>query len=77
MDYEATDKFYSSFVVTCEHNGTRFFLTDNKFATDIKRRAQIFRRIDDAERAASWERDDVKTWRGAFDWRADMVAKFF
>lgn len=54
MDYEATDRYMSSWVVTCVRLGTRYYLADNdaETATDIWKLARIYRYRDLAEETA-------------------------
>jgi len=53
-------------VVTCQINGTRFFLTDDGLATDIPARAATFRDQTDAQTTAIIETTQA-AWEG-FDW---------
>lgn len=71
MDYEATDRYMSSWVVTCTKNETRFFLTDDGLASDILSRAAIYRWADKAEQAAI-EANAEKAWDG-FLWEEISV----
>jgi hypothetical protein len=73
MDYEATDREMSQWLVVALKNGTRFFLTDGGNATDMLVRARRFRYFDwahDAAKRASAE----YAWRG-FDWQPLMRAE--
>jgi len=79
MDYEATDRLMSSWHVSCLHNGTRFYLTDDGVASDIRSNAAVFRYLDRAEfaaRKARMERSKsgAYSWIG-FDWGAFSVAE--
>lgn len=51
--FESTDRDMSSWVLTCEHNGTRFFVNDEGTYTDMLSRARRFRWADQAEACAS------------------------
>jgi hypothetical protein len=50
-------------VVTCTENGIRFFLAENRHATDIVDRAHGFRDGTDAALAAGQERKDSRAWQ--------------
>lgn len=71
MDYEATDRFMSSWVVACERSGVLFFLTDEGLATDMLARAHLWRWQDHAEDAAKRATAEPG-WKG-FVWRAMSV----
>lgn len=71
MDYNAIDRDMSSWVVSCVRNGTRFYLTEQKVASDILSRAARFRYNVIAAKVADLERDE-KAWEG-FDWQAMSV----
>ena len=55
MDYEATDREMSSWVVTAKKQNTRFFLTAEKSATTILANAKRYRWLDVAEAEAMEE----------------------
>lgn len=50
--FEDTDRDMSSWVLSCVHNGYRFFLSDSGTYTDILGNARRFRWFDLAEAAA-------------------------
>lgn len=68
MDYEAIDREMSRWLVSCEKNGTRFYLTDEGTASDILSRARRYRDIAAAEVSADGARLE-RAWSG-FDWQA-------
>lgn len=72
MDYEATDRDMASWVVSCVHNGTRFYLTIEGTATDIPARANTWRWQDQADTAAHDARGEY-AWQG-YDWQPMRVA---
>ena len=67
MSHESIDKEMSQWLVSCEHKGTRFFLTPEHTATDILERAARFRDRDLALYAAVTERE-APAWAGRFSW---------
>ncbi len=74
MDYEATDRFMSSWVVSCTLNGTRFYLTDERLASDMLSRAKVYRWEDEAAEAATSSLLEA-AWGPAFTWRPLRVAE--
>lgn len=62
---DALDRSVIEYVVTCEHNGVRFFIADSPGnpATDILDRARRFRDFTDGELFAQVERR-VDAWHG-------------
>ena len=74
MDYEAEDRYMSSWVVTCRHNGTRFYLTDEDLATDMLSNARVFRWEDEAREVATSARYGYE-WRGEFRWKESRTAR--
>ncbi len=60
------------YVVSCEHFGVRFYLTDNWASSDLGENARVFGRVLDAAQAAREARDDPR-WRGLFDWQPTDV----
>lgn len=73
MDYEATDRYMSCWVVTCEHNGTRFYLTHEGLSTDILSHAMLHRWEDKAQATADAAKVE-QAWRG-FAWGPMSVAE--
>jgi hypothetical protein len=71
-DYEAIDRYMSSWAVSCVRNGTRFYLTDEGLASDLPRRAAVYRWEDQAMRAAADAKAE-KAWRG-FAWEPIRTA---
>jgi len=67
MDYDSIDREMSTWVVTCQRNGTRFYLSDGDGtpATDMLRNARQFRWEDIAESAAQRANDEAGF---AFGW---------
>lgn len=80
MDYDSTDRYMSSWVVSCVHNGTRFYLTDDGMASDRLDRAYTARWEDTAYRTAESAKDErhaadgSPVWAG-FDWQPVRVAE--
>ncbi len=74
MDYEATDRYMSSWVISCVHNGVRFYLTDNHLATDIPDRAMLCPYIDHAEDVIEIE-NRLDIWPSYFAWKPYRVAE--
>lgn len=72
MDYEAIDRDMSSWVVACDKNDVRLYLTEEGLATDILSRAERYRWEDRADQVSEWARED-EGWRG-FDWHSASVA---
>lgn len=56
--FEDIDRDMSSWVLTCEHNGTRFFVNDEGTYTDRLGRARRFRWADQAEAAVAEQHSD-------------------
>jgi hypothetical protein len=73
MEYESTDKYMSSWVISSKKNGARFFLTTEDLATDIINRAHVERRLDKAEELAEFANDEY-AWKG-FSWQAVRIAE--
>lgn len=71
--YEVIDKLFSSYVVTCQKDKTRFYLTPERTASDILDRAMLFRWPDDAHKVAETQREEY-AWRGSFDWDVESYA---
>ncbi len=72
MDYEAIDREFSSYLVTCGLGKARFYLTPERTATDMIERADRFRYHDEAEVVASEQRAE-RAWAGYFDWQPVSV----
>ena len=73
MDYAAIDREMSSYLVTSRKNGTRFYLTEEGFATDMLSRAVRVHWQDWAEQMAT-QANAEKAWRG-FRWTVVSVAE--
>jgi hypothetical protein len=52
-EHDAGDRYMSGWVATCEHGGTRFFVTDDGVFTDMINRAAWRRWASEADAVAS------------------------
>jgi hypothetical protein len=73
MDYDAIDREMSSWIVTCVKNATRFYLTPENCATDIRGRANLYRWENQAANAVDAANSEY-SWQG-FHWYAMPLAE--
>ena len=66
MDYQAFDRGAIQYLVSCEKNGTRFYLTERNTASDIQDNARRYRDATDAHLRALEARAE-HSWKG-FKW---------
>jgi hypothetical protein len=73
MDYEAEDRFMSSWVVSCVKGTVRFYLTEAGLATDILGHARVYRWEDEAKGECLYQRDE--NWGAGFNWQPRRTAQ--
>jgi hypothetical protein len=66
VDYEAEDRYHSIHVASCIVKGTRFYLNNDHYATDVLDNARRFPSSWDAATAIDGERG---AWSRAFRWK--------
>lgn len=76
MDFDATDRYMSGWVISCVKGTVRFFVTDEGLPTDMLSRAAWYRWEADAREDATTTRNQwARSGERGFDWQPMRTAE--